>query len=85
MMRDKNANNSRKTGAANRRRAVQAGGTAEHRKTLSDGLRILARIIARAHLQRQQAIECGPIPEATDGERPPAKPHSPPPEPEGRG
>ena len=36
--------------------------TGDHRKTLSDGLRILARIIARAHLGRQAERSCAPAP-----------------------
>lgn len=52
-MPDKNENNSRKTGAANRRGGIQDCPAAE-RETSREGLRILARIIARAHLQRPQ-------------------------------
>ena len=50
-MRKNNHDNRRETRTGINARAVPPACTAEHRKTLSDGLRILARIIARAHLQ----------------------------------
>ena len=53
--------------------------TAEQRKTVRRGLRILARIIARAHLRRQ-AARCGAVPWARNGEHPTLAPHGPPPE-----
>ncbi len=52
-MRKNNHNNRRKTGTGINTRSAPPIYTTEHRKTLSDGLRILARIIARAHLERQ--------------------------------
>ena len=50
--------------------------TAEQWETARRGLRILAKIIARAHLRRQ-AVRCGAIPAATNGKRPRAAPHGP--------
>ncbi len=56
-MRKNNHNDWRKTGAGMNAGAVPPTCPADHRETLSDGLRILARIIARTHL-RQQAERC---------------------------
>jgi hypothetical protein len=58
-MRKNYHNNRRKTRTGINAGAVPPACTAEHRKTLSDGLRILARVIARAHL-RQQAERGAP-------------------------
>lgn len=45
----------------------QALGTAERDETLESGLRMLARLIARAHLRRQGALASGGAsPEASD-------------------
>ncbi len=52
-MRKNNHDNRRKTRTGINTGSLPPACTAEHRKTLSDGLRILARIIARAHLGRQ--------------------------------
>ena len=52
-MRKNNRNNRRRVDTGIKAGAVPPACTAEHRKTLSDGLRIVARIIARAHLRRQ--------------------------------
>ena len=52
-MRKNNHKNRRNTHTGTNTGAVPSAYTAEHRKTLSDGLRILSRIIARAHLGRQ--------------------------------
>ena len=51
--------------------------TAEERQTVRQGLRLLARIIARAHLRRQ-AARWEVMQEATNGECPLAAPHGPP-------
>ena len=56
-MRKNNHKDRRKTGAVINTGAAPTVYTADHRKTLSDGLRILARIIARTHLG-QQAERC---------------------------
>ena len=53
--------------------------TAEERQTVRQGLRLLARIIARAHLRRR-AARWEVMQEATNGECPLAAPHGPPPE-----
>ena len=53
--------------------------TAAQRKTMRQGLRILAKIIALTHLRRQ-AVRCGAIPETTNRERLRAAPHGPAPE-----
>ena len=53
--------------------------TGEHRETVRQGLPILAKIIARAHLRRQ-AARCGAVPGATNGEHPRVALHGPPPE-----
>ena len=53
--------------------------TAEERQTVRQGLRLLARIIARAHLRRQ-AARWEVMQEATNGECPLAAPYGPPPE-----
>ena len=55
-------NNRRKTRAGINTGAVPPACTAEHRKTLSDGLRILARIIARTHLRQQAERSSAPAP-----------------------
>ncbi len=52
----------RKAGAGSNTGAAPPVCTADHRKTLSDGLRILARIIARAHLERQVERSGAPAP-----------------------
>ena len=57
-MRKNNRNNRRKVDTGINAGAAPPACTAAHRKTLSDGLRILARIIARAHV-RQQAERSG--------------------------
>ena len=61
-MRKNNHDNRRKTGTGIHAGAVPPGYTAEHGKTLSDGLRILARIIARAHLRQQAERGSAPAP-----------------------
>ncbi len=61
-MRKTNHKDRRKTGAGLNAGAVQPVCTADHRKTLSDGLRILARIIARTHLQQQAERSSAPAP-----------------------
>ena len=53
--------------------------TTEERKAVRQGLRILARIIARAHLRRQ-AARCGALRGTRNGEHPTLAPHGPPPE-----
>ena len=52
-MRENHRNNRRKIRAGSNAGTVPPACAAEHRKTMRDGLRILARIIARAHLERQ--------------------------------
>ena len=52
--------------------------TAEQQATVRLGLRVLAKIIARAHLRRQTA-RSEAMPGATNGESPRAAPHGPPP------
>lgn len=52
-MRKNNHINRRKTGTGINAGAALPACTAEHRKSRRDGLRILARIIARAHLRQQ--------------------------------
>ncbi len=65
-MRKNNHKDRRKTGAGINTGAASPVSTAQHRKTLSDGLRILARIIARTHLghqaERSSATAPGPPP-----------------------
>lgn len=55
-------NNRRKTRTGINAGAVPTAGTAEHRKTMRDGLRILARIVARAHLRQQAERGSAPAP-----------------------
>ena len=55
-----NHSNRRETRTGMNAGAVLPTCPAERRKTLSDGLRILARIIARTHL-RQQAEPCSAL------------------------
>ena len=58
MMQDNNQDNCRKAGTgapSHNSRAAPPVYTAEQRKTMRQGLRILAKIIARAHLRRQAA------------------------------
>ncbi len=50
-MRKNHRNNRRKARTGINAGTVPPACTAEHRKTMRDGLRILARIIARTHLQ----------------------------------
>ena len=81
-MRDSNHDNCRKAGTGETRQTTRAAPpvyTAEGRKTVQQGLRILAKIIARAHLRRQAAW-CMAAPGATNGEPPGSAPHGPPPE-----
>ena len=52
-MRDENVNNRRKTEADDRTGTGMQDCPAAQRGTRREGLRILARIIARAHLRRQ--------------------------------
>ena len=64
-MRDSNHANRRRadTGATGpNARATSPTYTPEHQETLRQGLRILARIIARAHLRRQAQLDT-PIPD----------------------
>ena len=61
-MRKNNHNDRRKTVAGTNTGAAPPVYTAEHRKTLSDGLRILAGIIARAHLGQQPERGSAPAP-----------------------
>ena len=61
-MRKNNHKDRRKTGAGINTGAAPLLYTVDHRKTLSDGLRILARIIARAHLERQAERSSAPAP-----------------------
>ncbi len=51
--------------------------TAERRKTMRQGLRILARMIVRAHLRRE-ATPRGPLAEAGLGDRPASTASGPP-------
>ena len=67
-MRKNNYKDRRKTGAGINTGAAPLVCTADHRKTLSDGLRILARIIARAHLERQAEQCSAPAPGPPPGE-----------------
>ena len=69
MMRNNKHHSHQKANTGNNTRAAPPVYTAEQRKTVRDGLRVLAKIIAHAHLRRQ-AVRCGAIPEATNGERP---------------
>ena len=55
-------NNRRKTRTGINAGAVPLACTAEHRKTMRDGLRILARIVARAHLRQQAERGSAPAP-----------------------
>ncbi len=58
-MRKNNHDNRRKIGAGATGRAARAEKpvyTAGQRETMQAGLRILARIIARAHLRRQESL-----------------------------
>lgn len=52
-MREENVNNLRRTGAADRAGTGMQDCPAAQLETRREGLRILARIIARAHLRRQ--------------------------------
>ena len=52
-MRNNNHDNRRKTRTGINAEAAPPACTAEYRKTMRDGLRILAGIIARAHLRQQ--------------------------------
>ena len=52
-MRDENVNNPRNTEAADRAGTGMQDCLATQRETMLAGLRILARIIARIHLERQ--------------------------------
>ena len=74
-MRDSNHDNRRKADTGIQTRATPLVSTLRSR----GGLRVLAKIIARAHLRRQSA-KCGVIQEATNRERRRAAPHGPPPE-----
>ena len=58
--------------------------TAEQRETVRRGLRILAKIISRAHLRRQ-AAKCEVMQKPANGECPRAVSHGPPPELEAEG
>ncbi len=53
MMRDRKVKNRRKTEAAHKAGIGIQDCPAAQRETMRQGLRILARIIARAHLERQ--------------------------------
>jgi hypothetical protein len=55
-------NNRRKTGTDINAGAVPPACTEEHRKTLRDGLRILARFMAHAHLRQQAERGRAPAP-----------------------
>ena len=83
-MQDNKRQNRHKAGEGTGTKTATPVRTEEQEQAMHDGLRILARIIARAHLRRQ-SIEYGPIPEAADGERLSERAHDPPPEPEGGG
>ena len=61
-MRKNYHNNRRQTGTGVDASAVPPACTEENRKTLRDGLRILARIIARAHLWQQAERGSAPAP-----------------------
>ena len=61
-MRINHRNNRRKSRAGINAGTIPPACTAEHRKTMRDGLRILARIIARAHLRRLAPSET-PMPD----------------------
>jgi len=71
-MRKNNHNNRRKTAAGATDPSARTEGpvyTAKQRETMQQGLRILARIIARAHLKRQSSLpESAPSPEPRDGD-----------------
>ena len=60
-MRKNHRNNRRKSRAGSNAGTVPPACTAEHRKTMRDGLRILARMIVRTHLRRE-ASQGGPAP-----------------------
>ena len=81
MMRNDNDNARRdQTGrAATHPVAAPPVDTAEQRETVRRGLRVLAKIIARAHLRRQSA-QWEVMGEAVNGKCPRAAPHGPPPE-----
>ena len=65
--------------AARRPVAAPPVDTAEQRETVRRGLRVLAKIIARAHLRRQ-AARCIAAPGSTNGEPLGSALHGPPPE-----
>ena len=83
-MRDNNHGNRKQSDTGINTKTATPVDTAEQRATVRQGLRILARIIARTHLRRQPN-QCRAMPEATKGRRTGAAPHGPPPEREARG
>ncbi len=75
-MRKNHRNDQRKSRAGINAGAVPPACSAEHRKTMRDGLRILARIIARTHLERQApSDEPGPEPYTADRQSTPGSGH----------
>ncbi len=74
-MRENHRNDQRKSRAGINAGTVPPAGTAEHRQAMRDGLRILARIIARTHLRQVPSDEPGPEPYTADRQSTPSSGH----------